>query len=129
MQKEESPLWLSGLRTQHIVCAYVGSIPGLELSICHCQKLWHRSQMRLRLLLPWLWYGCGIGQQLWPLTPELPYATDVALRIRERDAERYPLFYPLQRIVLRLLSTIKYICFLRCFRASSNVKYSLEYVK
>ena len=27
--KQEFPLWLSGLRTQHSVCEDVGSIPGL----------------------------------------------------------------------------------------------------
>ena len=65
-----------------------GLIPGLAQWIkdrhCYCCKVWHRSQMWLRLSMLWLWHRLAATAPIKPLAQELPYATGVALK-RKRE--------------------------------------------
>ena len=55
-----------------------------ELSIRHCHKLWHRSQRQLRSGIAMAVSVAEAAALIQPLAWELPYATGVALKNKNK---------------------------------------------
>ena len=82
----ELPLWLNRLRTQGSLCEDAGSIPGLArwLRSCIATSCSVAHSCSLDLVLPWLWCRLAAVVLNQPLAQELPYATGVAVKKKER---------------------------------------------
>ena len=82
----EFPLWLRGNVVMNPTSIPEDVVPTLALlsglRIWHCPKLWYRSQMLL-----WLWCRPAAAAPIQPLTWELPYASDVALKNKQTNKQ------------------------------------------
>ena len=83
------------------------SIPGLAQWVKD-PALWCRSQMQLRSEFLWLWYRLAVAVPIWLLAQELPYATDLGLKRKKKNAIKYMFLAALVAMVRNTKSNIEW---------------------